>query len=593
MADGILSGTLSFLGVYDQCLNISVPHAKNKNEVLYHGKYCTIEAVTPLPPKNKVYMLYDNLEALRNFSGTEVVKFLSSKAYLSYFWRYHIGVCIPSGCTEDDLSQLSQFASEYLLLDFQAPHCEIKKEKVEFSRIQVFTIFFCCFLGCLVLLGTWFDIRNKDGNTYYDRIFCRILLCFSLKSNFKRLVSTKTAANSLKCIHGFRFLSITWVVLAHSYFYSGWFSRSFSFLFHTEDMIKEPFGQMIFNGSEAVDSFFFMAGMLVCYVTLKYVKLEGKRFSLKAFLLHRFWRILPCMMHTWFISCEMQLFLMSLLVLLPMLKSEKIGVAINIFIIVVSAVYTGIITYAKKPLPTLSVMFPDPEFRSLGLWYTYGSPISRAGPYFIGFFIGFLILKYPDIKIPKKILIFGWCLAIVSSGTTIFIMAAWFNLRPPTPLEVLMYATFYKVAYTAGIAWMIFCCVTGHGGFINEFLSWKAWVPLSKLSFLIYLIQPIYQTLFIANFRIPNEFTHLHFITQFFGYLCISSLLAMILNLLVESPSLQLEKIIFETAVVKIEKKGIKNENEMLNDIPPITMNGKKDSTIETGFENKSFDSKI
>ncbi len=45
-----------------------------------------------------------------------------------------------------------------------------------------------------------------------------ILLCFSLVSNGKRLFGTKKSAESIDCINGIRFLSISWVVLGHTFF---------------------------------------------------------------------------------------------------------------------------------------------------------------------------------------------------------------------------------------------------------------------------------------------------------------------------------------------------------------------------------------
>ncbi|GFX14324.1 nose resistant to fluoxetine protein 6 [Trichonephila clavipes] len=382
-------------------------------------------------------------------------------------------------------------------------------------------------------------------------------------TNFKRLISTKSSSDNLKCIHGLRFLSITWVVMGHSYFFPGWFIRSYRALFLIENVATEPVAQMIINGSEAVDTFFFMSGLLICYFTLKLVRLDKKKFNLKLFILHRLWRIAPvyyfillfatliplmgsgplfnetmeefvnpcgqywwrnvlfinnyfhlkdmCMIHTWYVSCDFQLYLASLIVILPLLKSEKIGVAINIVLIGVSVIYTGILTYVGQIIPTVIMTMPDPIDRNLGYLYTYGNTLSRGGPYFIGILTGYLLFKYPEAKIPKIFQVFGWCLSILSSGLIVFITGAWYRIRPPTPLEVLMYATFYKVAFTSGVAWMTFCCITGRGGILNKFLSWKVWIPLGKLVFLIYLIQPIFQTLFIANFRSTQEYTHLFF----------------------------------------------------------------------------------
>jgi len=46
------------------------------------------------------------------------------------------------------------------------------------------------------------------------------LMCFSLYTNGYKLLSTKQPPGSLKCLHGIRFLSLTWVILGHTLVFS-------------------------------------------------------------------------------------------------------------------------------------------------------------------------------------------------------------------------------------------------------------------------------------------------------------------------------------------------------------------------------------
>ncbi|XP_055933865.1 uncharacterized protein LOC129963481 isoform X2 [Argiope bruennichi] len=100
LSDGLLSGSFSSFGEYDQCLETVVPHAKKKDEIQFLGQYCMVEMTLPLPPKTRRYRIYDQLEELRNFTGTEVVKFLTTRAHLMYYFPIKMGACIPSGCTK-------------------------------------------------------------------------------------------------------------------------------------------------------------------------------------------------------------------------------------------------------------------------------------------------------------------------------------------------------------------------------------------------------------------------------------------------------------------------------------------------------------
>lgn len=45
----------------------------------------------------------------------------------------------------------------------------------------------------------------------------KILMSFSIYTNGKKILTTDQPKGSLTCIHGIRFLSMTWVILGHSY----------------------------------------------------------------------------------------------------------------------------------------------------------------------------------------------------------------------------------------------------------------------------------------------------------------------------------------------------------------------------------------
>ena len=45
----------------------------------------------------------------------------------------------------------------------------------------------------------------------------KMLMAFSVYTNGAKLLSTERTAGSLECVHGIRFLSMTWVVLGHTF----------------------------------------------------------------------------------------------------------------------------------------------------------------------------------------------------------------------------------------------------------------------------------------------------------------------------------------------------------------------------------------
>ena len=82
-----------------------------------------------------------------------------------------------------------------------------------------------------------------------------------------------------------------------------------------------------------------------------------------------------------------------------------------------------------------------------------------------------------------------------------------------TALGDAIYGGFYKLAWALAVGWVIFACCRGYGGkkivnfvlpqmnlnkniykiiqlqgWVNDFLSWKAFVPFSRVSYIIYLV---------------------------------------------------------------------------------------------------------
>ena len=44
----------------------------------------------------------------------------------------------------------------------------------------------------------------------------KILLCFSVYTNGGKILSTEQPPGAITCLHGIRFLSMTWVILGHT-----------------------------------------------------------------------------------------------------------------------------------------------------------------------------------------------------------------------------------------------------------------------------------------------------------------------------------------------------------------------------------------
>ena len=50
------------------------------------------------------------------------------------------------------------------------------------------------------------------------------------------------------------------------------------------------------------------------------------------------------------------------------------------------------------------------------------------------------------------------------------------------------YNGLHRLAWSGVLSWVIFACTKGLGGPVDIFLSWRAWAPLARMSYCIYLV---------------------------------------------------------------------------------------------------------
>lgn len=62
---------------------------------------------------------------------------------------------------------------------------------------------------CMIFLYLFPDSVLKEVETF--------LTCFCVFTNGAKLLNTNTSEGELLCVHGIRFLSMSWVILGHSY----------------------------------------------------------------------------------------------------------------------------------------------------------------------------------------------------------------------------------------------------------------------------------------------------------------------------------------------------------------------------------------
>ena len=206
-----------------------------------------------------------------------------------------IGICIPKSCTAEDVNinyaaaithqetQNNNHAMETIFsMTTSAEQCFTSSNRTGTSQdMPTANILFYLLLvlfGVLILAGTAYDIfilktKVEKKPTGFRRKF---LLSFSIYTNGKHLLDTSSSGSGhLDCLNGIRFLSMTWVVVGHS-FMSGQYTMAVR---NTKTLLDYTDGggglslEVLLNAFPSVDTFFLMSGTLTSYILFR--ELEG------------------------------------------------------------------------------------------------------------------------------------------------------------------------------------------------------------------------------------------------------------------------------------------------------------------------------
>ncbi|XP_049515411.1 nose resistant to fluoxetine protein 6-like [Dermacentor silvarum] len=140
---------------------------------------------------------------------------------------------------------------------------------------------------------------------------------------------------------------------------------------------------------------------------------------------------------------------------------------------------------------------------------------------------------------------------------------AWYRSPNPTSEAVtLLLAFFDRILWSVFIVWITLACASGRGGFIGRFLSWNAFVPLSKLSFNVYLIHLPFIHLMMHASRERVLWSHFNLVTLWFAVLVWSFLLSYLVFLACEAPTTKLNSLVFSRIIGRRDARKQKQPDQ-------------------------------
>ncbi|KAH9361404.1 hypothetical protein HPB48_003922 [Haemaphysalis longicornis] len=124
--------------------------------------------------------------------------------------------------------------------------------------------------------------------------------------------------------------------------------------------------------------------------------------------------------------------------------------------------------------------------------------------------------------------------------TLVYGVYEWNAHSPPGPLLSVLYGATSRPAWTLCVAWVAFAC------FVNTLLSWKAFVPLSKMTFMVYLLHPPLMFMYAAHTMNAIYVTQFMVVYVYFAHLLACYMAAFVGCVTCETPFINVEKILFK-----------------------------------------------
>jgi len=309
---GVLEGHTSYLGYYDECVNLKDTDFGETDYCIY-GMQMNISIVpTPVP--------------------------------------IQVGVCFPSACTsqefgrilsEMDITSIITVAGTSFSIENNTMSVSIKSDDMsatfcpktdeDYDLGTTVSLIVCGVIVVMVIVGTSVDIilwvlstdLLKSHQTFSkfngsiqtsDTKNCSIdekdllipkpeqksdrptvkdfILAFSLYNTVPALVSMNQSPSAIKALNGVRFHAITLIIMQHVAIHFLLYLNLVQNPQYFFEFLTRFLFQPVLNISLTVDSFFLLGAFLSSYLTLKDIKKHG-RFRYMYFYLHRYFRISP------------------------------------------------------------------------------------------------------------------------------------------------------------------------------------------------------------------------------------------------------------------------------------------------------------
>ncbi|XP_026674907.1 nose resistant to fluoxetine protein 6 isoform X2 [Ceratina calcarata] len=531
---GLLNGNVNQFGDFDECIGVQGSEG-------IQGQYCLayleLSVDESRPDLKHLHRLLHSHYAFRSNitdPGHRVPR------YTIINWA----VCTPASCSFKDVeTSIRDTVTKYTLqtglkvkVTVNKEMCQVKG-KDPLPRETVIVSLFFLVIFALAIIAAYYD--------HYEIPASELLLSFSLKRNFKSLVSVERKQNDIATLHGVRAINALMLLLAHksmALFFNPYMNRT-----EMSEYLGKPWTVIGRAASLYTDPFIMLSGLLTSYSFIGKLRRTGNLNIINEYF-SRWIRVVPslaalmlfctyiipyigsgpqwnlvvtehanickrtwwrnflfihnyfgfesmCLTHTHHLGIDTQLFILSPLMVILLYKKPKTGSIVLTMCALISTALRYFVTYYRQ---LNNYVFFGTSIKQLfdTANYSYTLPAHRLTIYIVGIFLGYLLRYLPrDYKINKIALRTGWILCTIMFCCAFFGPAGMGSIDYVyNPIDAAMYNAFAPIGWCALFAWATVMYHTKNtNGWFSRFLAWKGFLITTRLSYAIYLTQfPIY-----------------------------------------------------------------------------------------------------
>ncbi|KAE9539481.1 hypothetical protein AGLY_004733 [Aphis glycines] len=601
----ILSGDVNELGYFDQCMRVSSKNLGiNGAYALANVRFHLTADKGPHEPLNQFDIIKADWERSKRdplVVGPE-----------NLLWA----LCFPDSCTNEDIrlsvdrALTPAFQDRNISVDVVVPPLMYtsKNTTMKYSN-AVLMIYGIFIVGCaLMISGTIYDLFGDHSNPGKSNFTSKCLHSFSVVTNMRNLMEDPKTKD-FGVTNGLKTLGIITVIIGHRVPLNLGIPNIGP---EYSERIFTDFWWSFLKTPVSVEIFFIVSGFFT-YIVIEERLRNGKSLKFMFLMIYRIFRIYPmyitvivifafilpymgdgplwkliiypeaefcrknwwtnllfinnyvhsnemCMVHTWYLACDMHFFIVGVFLTYIVWRWNKAGVFVYGVLFAISmyipakSIYDnkqwGVMPYFHGNIKNLRT---TEHFQRVYIKSHY-----RITTYLVGLATAFIYLRIKQSKfkfsIESRIIGFMVCFLL---HIACYIVTGYLYLPglKYNPWNHIMYFTFQRIVYSLTISYLLVVSSLSNFGFISSFIECKLFTVIARLSYVLYLIHFIVQLQSIGQIRQPQYGNFWTLYWEINADLITALSYSVFFNLIVEAPCRKIFKELMST-FLKAEKES-------------------------------------